>query len=129
MTSSFTTKFHASITYNENMQQKFAKEDMCVVHKINKVENVQEKREFRLVKFSKSTIAPLSNSSFKGFTPFRELNIAYIDKSPIVLSNEDVNNQNVIKKNQTKLQSACEPNRFAIDNKWSMDNKIYKVFF
>lgn len=103
-------------------------EDVCVVNKIN---NVECERRDRVVKFSRSTVVPLSSNFSKtsfGIKKALDLNVPYIDKSPIVLSDEDVSERKNVKLNhQSVLRESTKINTNFSPNRWSIDKKIYKV--
>lgn len=125
----FRQKSSVISTLNVQINESLPTEDVCVVHKMNKVES--EKRQ-RVVKFSRSTIVPITSSyvSSESFgTSIKrafDLNVPYIDKSPIVLGDEDVSERKNVKTNNSVLKESAKLNKLP-STKWSFDHKLYKV--
>lgn len=106
-------------------------EEQCVMKEVKRVESANVRKESKIVKFSKHTVAPNERGvNVKKFDPTSKLevtNLPFIDKSPVVFRKESIENESVPFKIISTVQNQSK--RDLVDNKWSLGNRIYKVFF
>lgn len=107
-------------------KEKFVTEEVCVTKNFKKVES--ERRQFKSVKFSSNIVAPKSEKPCKSFVSILsvDLNVPYIDQSPVLLRNENLTVKKVAT-TQSEIKSDPYEHLFALNSKWIIGNKIYKV--
>lgn len=106
-------------------------EEECVAKEVKHVESANIRKESKVVKFSKHTVAPNTRGiDVKIFDPTYKIevtNLPFIDKSPVVFRKESIQNESAPSKLTLTTQNK-EKGCVAVDNKWCMSNRIYKVF-